>query len=417
MAKTLVIRLANGVAVQGNACWALLDSNGQLLEEGAESLQFIGDKFSDSARQLDVLVLVDASRVLLSEVKLPEGQIRYARQVVPYLVEEQLAEDIDEVHVASAPAQKNQPVHTATVRHLDLIEWLDTLYSYDLSPAYIVSEALAVPWENDRIRVFLDKGTCLVRYGLYQAMACDRSNAITVIGLVLGDKPDVPVEICYSQHGDDELSAQQLKEQLAADSGDYPIRLLTWKESATEVMARSIYAGRAQTLNLLQGGYKVKTASDKSVIRWRQVVKTAAACVMVHLLLTLGGGMWFDWRAKVVAADSIALYKSWFPQARRVFNPRRQLESALASGEGVLSSQFLGLLNVLATSDTAGVSLTRVDYDARNSGVTIQLKAPDESTARLLQQAVSKQGLSAEVQSVTQQGSGVQASLFIGEAG
>ena len=65
----------------------------------------------------------------------------------------------------------------------------------------------------------------------------------------------------------------------------------------TELLARTQVADLGGSINLLQGGYGANKAGLRGTLNVGKVAATFAACIALHLALTVGTGIWFDWRS------------------------------------------------------------------------------------------------------------------------
>jgi len=63
-------------------------------------------QLTDHARSREVICYAPGTDVLLTEVELPSSAIRMLPQVVPNALEDELAQDISELHFAWPPAKK-----------------------------------------------------------------------------------------------------------------------------------------------------------------------------------------------------------------------------------------------------------------------------------------------------------------------
>lgn len=419
----LVIRLRDGVvSTAAEVQWILLNANGEAANPRRDSLAEVGDCYSSLARKPVVVVLAPARELLLSTAVVPVGQYRYAKQAMPYLVEEKLADDIEDVHIAMGPVAKNQPVPVAVVRHFDVINWLDALYSVGLPTTWLVPEQLALPWQPGCIKVFLDPCGSLIRDGQWHGLGCDLSNTALAVKLMAQQKGEASlgqlgrIEIAYSDDAQMQQSATQLREQLQRQL-DNDISMVAYKESVTELLARTQVAALGDSINLLQGGYGAKTAGLRGTLNIGKVAATFAACVGLHLALTLGAGIWFDLRSDSVRSDAKALYSEWFPDAQRVFNPKRQLQSKLVNNEGVGSENLLSYISAVALAwqgQADSLQLESLDYEGHSGNMTLQLEAPAADTMVALQQHLQGRGLQAELKSVSQRGDLVSGRLELG---
>src|SRR5690606_14953731 len=75
-------------------------------------------QLTDHARSREVICYAPGTDVLLTQVELPSSAIRMLPQVVPNALEDELAQDIGELHFAWPPAKKGGAVlglHVAVV--------------------------------------------------------------------------------------------------------------------------------------------------------------------------------------------------------------------------------------------------------------------------------------------------------------
>src|SRR5579863_6538850 len=115
MADWLLIRLPRAPAE--NAAWLIADSRGA--QDGPLSLA------APRAAGRRVCLLVPGSDVLLTEPEVPVKAGARLAQLVPYALEEHLADDIEELHFALGKRSGDSPrAPVAVVARSLLQEWL-----------------------------------------------------------------------------------------------------------------------------------------------------------------------------------------------------------------------------------------------------------------------------------------------------
>src|SRR5579864_8600526 len=93
-----------------------------------------------------ICVLVPGSDVLLTEPDVPLKAGTKLQQVVPYALEEQLADDIDDLHFAIGKrAADSSRTPVAVVRRSLMDEWLGTLKSGGLNPESMYADSDLLP--------------------------------------------------------------------------------------------------------------------------------------------------------------------------------------------------------------------------------------------------------------------------------
>lgn len=410
MLELLMIRLAPTASADGAPVqWLGLDANGAAVDSGSCELAELGQYCAEWSEPPRIVALAPAQQVLLTTAEVPAGQQRYAKQALPFLIEEKLAEDIEDVHIAMGPVVREQAVPVAVVRHIEIIAWLDALYTAGLPPSSMIPEPLALPWQEGRVSVCITGDFGIVRDGPWHGLGCDLDNLPLALAAVLrqsrgqcGAEP--VIDIYCPEDGDDAASAQGLQRQLVA-AGHAPGGIVVHElaEAPLAVMAGQVAAAPAARLDLLQGGYAAEDRASARRINWRRIALTFAACVAVHVAVTMAAGLWWQWRTQGLRADAVAQYQQWFPAARRVFDPRRQLQSQLNSGGGADSAALLAYISGLAGSwDGAGESLRLRSLNYRGDAAAMSLEMEGASAGELeqLRQKLAERGVRVELKAV-----------------
>ena len=121
--ESLVIRLPE--AEDAPASWLVVDAAGARLSAVQTGPLTLASSLAAGKR---IIVLVPGVDVLLAEPELPVRGSAKLAQVVPFALEENLAEDVDEMHFAIGrreAARTGTPV--AAVSHARLRGWLERL--------------------------------------------------------------------------------------------------------------------------------------------------------------------------------------------------------------------------------------------------------------------------------------------------
>jgi general secretion pathway protein L len=153
---------------------------------------------------------------------------------------------------------------------------------------------------------------------------------------------------------------------------------------------------------------------------WRPVAGFAVAAVVVICVL-LGVQQWRYERAAEDARDQAArLYKELFPQDRATARLRAQFRQRLSSlGGGTAGgSGFLELVaatgDVLAQFRSQGVTTRRLQFNAREGNLLLELQAGGYDAVESVRKELSQKELSAEIATAREDGDGVTARLRVG---
>ncbi|HSH13753.1 MAG TPA: type II secretion system protein GspL, partial [Desulfurivibrionaceae bacterium] len=137
MVRQLLIYL--GPSAPAEVQWAASNGSGRL-RSGRGPLAEVPRSAGDR-----LVVLVPGTDVLVTEVAIPGGRKRLLRQSLPFLLEENLAEEVEEIHFAGGPASAAGKVAVAAVSRARLTGWLAMLTEAGLQAAVLTPATLAVP--------------------------------------------------------------------------------------------------------------------------------------------------------------------------------------------------------------------------------------------------------------------------------
>ena len=160
MAETLVLRL--DPADVGAGTWIVADEHGRRIGvPGAGPIEMA----VPAAAGRRVVVLAPAVDVLLTNVTLPVRGAAKILRALPFALEEQIAEDIEELHFAAGRALPDGSIAAAAVDREQLEGWLEILAEAGLEPQVICSEAEGAPAAPNHLNWLLDAGRCIGRSG------------------------------------------------------------------------------------------------------------------------------------------------------------------------------------------------------------------------------------------------------------
>lgn len=419
MKQRLVIRLSAAEINGASAlAWYAFDGDDQLQRSGVTALQDLQATLGALLSEGDTFVLVPGELVLFTSVLIPSRQMRQIKQALPYMVEELIADSIEEVHMAM-PSQKvgdGEPLPVAVVRHEFLINWLDQLYQHRVRPDVICVDSQAMPWRDNSRSFFLDGERVLYRDGLYAAQVFYRAQASMLLPLLrqqfaIAELGAVPRYLLGSGNNDAAAAAELrdvLADQLQAD-----IEFVEYSESSGEVLAANAVRRRDELINLLQGGYKVQRHDGAA--RWRKTAIVAALGLIIYCGVTAASAIWFNWRAHQLEDQTFAFYRQLFPQERRVVSPKKQMQAHLRGSDSTAASPLPLLAKSALGMRNNNVQLDEVRYNQQHNDLQIQLRAPTMDVIDRIKQQMIGVGLSVEINSATQRGSEALGRLHVQE--
>jgi general secretion pathway protein L len=389
MADTLLIRLA--AAGAGFRDWLLVDEQGGARTPVREGVPEAGVAAGASR----IVVIVPGEEVLLSEAQVPGRNRQRVLRAIPYALEEQLASDVETLHFAVGPVQENDHYPVAVVDRSRMDAWATLLTEHNIVATQWLPEMLALPLTEDGWSVMVEGDNVLVRSGPYSGFASDLETFPALVVLFAS---------CEQAPAQGRLFGSGI-----IDIDGMDLQVVNQELQALEILACGFIQG--PTLDLLQGDYSRREEWGRILRPW----KATAALLLAGLLLTaVTTGFNYYHLSKQqqqLAAEIEKVYRETFPKARRIVNPRAQMEQKLkdlqrqAGGDG--QTAFLALLadvgRILRTNK--GVQIQGVTY--RDGRLDLQLLADNVQVLDQLKQALVSEGkMRAEIQSATTQNDG-----------
>jgi general secretion pathway protein L len=362
-----------------------------------------------------VCVLVPGADVVLSEPELPARGSVKLQQLVPYALEEHLADDVDELHFAlgkRAPDSTRTPV--AVVARTLMDEWLAALRSAGIEPECLYPDSELLPANPGQAVALLEADTVFVRAPGAQPVALPMdalADALSIAespprgssptpepapasapaGAATEDSGAARGLILYSgatewqQHSAQVEAARErfvsLKVQLLADG---PLALFAQQLPA------------ATAINLLQGSYAPKSARTVGLSAWRIAALLLLSLVALHVVGKTAELRVLKTKERQVDASIRETFQSAMPGESASADARRRMEARLlavrSSGGGLL-----GALEAVARArDSApGASIQSLNF--HDGVLELTVNAPDAASLDHLSQQLRNGGWQASL--------------------
>jgi general secretion pathway protein L len=365
-----------------------------------------------------VVVLAPAAQVLLAEPELPPGGGAKLARAVPFALEEQLTEDVDQLSFAIGHRRPSGGTPVAVVSRSVLQGWIAELSAAGFDPAVIYPDISLMPENPGQTVLWLENDRLAVRRPGALPFAVELApvkEALVVAGVIADplqaseEPPPKESAILYVTR-DDWARVQGDFEDLLEDFASLKVQLLG--DGPLPWLARGINA--ADAVNLLQGEFSRTPDYGERWHRWRLAASLAVALLVVHV-----GAQALQIRQakhESAALDSqiTQVFSSAMP-GNASADARRQMQSRLErirkSGAG--PQYFLRTLQTLSGALAATPKTTISALSYRENALDMTVNAPSVDALSQLTQSVGKEGLAAEIQSSNPVASGVEAHLHI----
>lgn len=360
-----------------------------------------------------VVVIVPAEDVLLTHASVPGKKSRNVmRQAVPYLLEEQLADDVEGLHFSLGLVDGDEVAVAVVAREL-LDEWLALLRDAGIAPHELIPETLALPLERDAWTLLADtEGRLLLRDGPQSGMAMDVANAQTILQAAIegADEEKRPSTLAIYECGELHMSLPDL---------DVEMTRAPMREDILSLMVAGYQT--TDTINLLQGHYSRRERIGQYWRPWKVPLGLVAALIVLQVTTTMFDYQRLSTEKARLWNEVLATYKQAFPKESNVPYPQRQMEEHLKRLRGGGSTSAASFSQLLAKSgqlfrDSSGLTLKRLSF--KNGSLDVALVIGDlQKLDQLKQQLTTKTSLMVEIVSAASRDKFVEARLRISEKG
>jgi general secretion pathway protein L len=413
MPQTLLLRLPP--SGQEETEWLTLDEAGAPTPTRQRGSLSLAAAVWRSGR---VVALAPAAQILLAEPELPPGSGARLARAVPFALEEQLTEDVDQLSFAIGHRRGGGGTPVAVVSRSVLQGWIADLSAAGLDPSAIYPDISLMPENPAQTVLWLENDRLAVRRPGALPFAVELSpvkEALVVAG-VIADPLDASEEpkpkesaILYLTR-EDWARVKEEFEVLLDQFASLKVQLLA--DGPLPWLARGMTTPDA--VNLLQGEFSRTTDYSERWRRWRLAAGLAAALLVVHVAAQALQIRQAKHESAALDTEISQVFSSAMPGAAPA-DPRREMQSRLErirkSGGG--PQTFLRTLQTLsgALAATPKSAITALSY--RENALDMTVNAPSLAALSELTQFVGKEGLAAEIQSSNPVATGVEAHLHI----
>ena len=386
MSETLFFRFS-GQEIE----WVVLGQDGLRMEEGLSGADLFNSRFPVTYAGSTVFV-VPGEKILMTTASVPSKQKRKIAQAIPFVVEEQLAAEIEESFFAIGERNKKGEVKVSIISEQLLESLLADLDELDLRPKKMISETSLAKSKDYAVAVIEEDKAHLMRPDGC-GITLRKNNVAAAISM---SEPSSSLELIGS--------SSSLK-SLAIPIAEVRANDVNVSEHEVEFMGFSqlcSYFDGSET-NMLQGKYKVEEPMPEISKEWWQVLIVLGVGVILHLGLVLGQG-WHLAKEKDVNRDlARELYEDIFPGEKNVRDIRRRWNLKLGRKDNETGNDFLGLFSRAAVGvETSGLMLQNINYNESRGDLIFQVFASSSESLVQYSEKLKMEGLSVEIGAISQ---------------
>lgn len=405
--------------------WVLLDASGDAQARGT------ADRKADIEQTLaqnnleNVLMaaLIPGEEALFCRADIPAKQSRYIVQALPFAVEEQIAQDIESVHLALGN-RTERGFRVAAIDHARMAEWVSIFSGWKhLKLDAIYPDAGLLPLTEGGWTICLEVDTAMLASDQGEWLSVQACNlAMFAETLALPPADSVVAEVPVTVYGSDQEYARQ-GEDIARFSMSGRLRVAEKKLELTplELLAHAHHHHLSHPINLCQGEYGIRAHNASSLGPWKPVLAVASVWFVIQIGIELGMGWYHQQTAEQTRERAMAVYQQAFPEDTRTHagNVRRVVEGQLrqlsASGP---DAGFITLMKhtgeqYSSIAEAGSVRFNSVNYSRNRGELVVDVRADSYNRLSSLRNGLTSRGLDAQIGSVVNESDGARGRLTV----
>ena len=391
MADWLLLRLPRNPSDE--VSWILADARGNAIsapQTGPLS------QATPHAPGRHVCALVPSTDVLLAEPEVPVKAGTKLAQVVPYALEEQLAEDIDDLHFAIGKrANDSTTTPVAVVAHALMDDWLTTLKSAGLAPESMFADSDLLPENPGHAVALLESDVVVVRPPIGPAISMPADAIVEALEIArhAGETSEASGRGLILYTGAAEWQHFSPQVEAVRDRFDgIKVQLLTSGPLPLYVQQLPT----AKPINLLQGRYAQQSTHAVGFRAWRVAAILLAALVGLHIAGKAGELFLLKRAEKTVDVSIDQAFRTAMPGEQNTVNARRRMEQRLVAVRGGGGTGLLTALGAVVQARSAAPGTVVQSLSYRDGALELKISAPNADSLERVNQALSSNGWNAQ---------------------
>jgi general secretion pathway protein L len=406
--------------------WVLQDAGGDISVKGnADTREVIEQTLVRNAmEEVELIGLIPADETVFCVADIPARQSHLVAQALPYAIEEQVAQNIDTLHLALG-RHTEDGYQVAAIDTGQMAYWWHLLKGWqNTQMTAIYPDAALLPMTENGWTLCLADQSLLMRSDRGEWLAIQAGNLPVAARIIATPSTDsvmaeIPVRL-YSSGTD-----RENQESIIREFSEVSERLQVTQEalgmSVTELLAWSHHQQLCQPINLCQAQFSMNPRNNGAFSAWKPLIAVAAIWFVIQVTLEIGMGIYHHHQAEQLQNRAMAIYRDVFPEDENTHagNVQRVIQGQLRVAEfGTSQADFMTLLRFTADQynqlpDRDSVTFNSINYSRNRGELVVDIRADSYDRMSRLRDGLTDAGVQAQIGSVVNEPGGARGRLTV----
>ena len=398
MKDRLFIRLTNdekslewGLLTEENSVPSFVD-RGELLLEDAIAL-------AELAAVHPVILLLPSKRVRCFNINAPTKSRKQLEKAVPYLLEEQIIENVDTQHFALGSVSSDNKVAVNVVDSNYLQSLLEMFKAVEIEPDIVTADAACLPLFDDSWSLLDEGGLLLVKQSANEYWSAEPEMVAELLKWSLDAQIEEEQTISQAVR----IYSCNNNNQALQGLAGFAIQHLDVDDSFLWLVSQFNNNG----INLLQQDFTSQKQSNNNFSQWK-ISAIAAGFLVVSLVSYVASNVIIlNKERSQLEQQLMGQLQQVFPNTTSISNGIYQLDTTFGQlgGSSASSNTFMLLMdksfNVLSPTE---FKFSQLEYLASRTEISFDVEATDYQKLTNAQNRLEGQGLKVEMRNASQDG-------------
>jgi len=383
---------------------------------GAGSIEdfskIVQEHFPDS----EIVLVVSGLQVTYTNVAITVKNQKQMLLALPFMVEEQVIGNIEDMHIAVPAKLSGDFVRIAILDQvlLDTLKEHFSRYSLTIDELFSMPDLLAI--QDGELHILLNENFSLVK-GPEHCFQCDRENIEALLDLIPKESISGVIISLNEQDNKSFSLAKKIKIMLSSDTVE--VKSSIFPGEVLDYIANQASTSVVDPLNLLQGSISASSATSQKIREYAPVAWVAMLCLMLQLGFNFSSGLYFGRDSVKIEKITEEKYLQLFPEEKNIVNLESQLKGKinaynLNSKNTNFASVFALTISVMTkVGNKDDIHLKQFRYDQESGELKIGFDASSITLLDKIKKNLTESDMSVEIVSANEENGVIKATLSI----